>query len=59
MQTPLIHFQRLRYLHVSDELLMWFYVLHVLGRRFALSGGSLSPPGSLLVTDRAKAVVLV
>ena len=32
-----------------------------LGRRFARSGGSLSPPtpGSLLATDRSKAVFLV
>ena len=28
-------------------------------RRFARSGGSLSAPGSLLATDRSKAVVLV
>ena len=41
-----------------------FLVLRItpkLGRRFARSGGSLSPPppGSLLATDRSKAVVLV
>ena len=36
-------------------------VVHLnLGRRFTRSGGSLSPPpGSLLATDRSKAVVLV
>ena len=38
-----------------------YYELHLnLGRRFARSGGSLSPPpGSLLATDRSKAVDLV